>query len=76
MGAEGEVSAKVQSLKVRDIIRRLEGDGWVKVAQKGSHRQFKHRTKPGKVTVAGKPSDDLDAGTYKSILRQADLDEE
>lgn len=63
-------------MKVRDVIRRLEDDGWVKVAQKGSHRQFKHRTKPGKVTVAGKPSDDLDTGTYKSILRQADLDEE
>ena len=63
-------------MKVRDVIRRLEDDGWVKVAQKGSHRQFKHRTKPGKVTVAGKPSDDLDTGTYKSILRQAGLDED
>jgi predicted RNA binding protein YcfA (HicA-like mRNA interferase family) len=63
-------------MKVREIIRRLEDDGWVQVAQKGSYRQFKHRTKPGKVTVAGKPSDDLDIGTYKCILRQAGLEED
>jgi len=58
------------------VIRRLTDDGWVKVAQKGSHRQFRHPTKPGKVTVPGKPSDDLAPGTYKSILRQAGLEEE
>jgi len=54
----------------------LEQDGWVLVAQKGSHRQFKHSTKSGKsgrVTVAGKPSDDLAPGTLNSILRQAGL---
>jgi predicted RNA binding protein YcfA (HicA-like mRNA interferase family) len=45
----------------------------VKVAQKGSHRHFKHPTKPGKVTLPGKPSDDLPEGTYRSILRQAGL---
>jgi predicted RNA binding protein YcfA (HicA-like mRNA interferase family) len=50
-------------------------DGWVQVAQKGSHRQFKHPSKPGKVTVAGEPSDDLPEGTYWSILRQAGLQE-
>jgi predicted RNA binding protein YcfA (HicA-like mRNA interferase family) len=50
-------------MKVRDVIRRLTDDGWVQVAQKGSHRQFKHPTKPGKVTVPGKPSDDLAEGT-------------
>jgi predicted RNA binding protein YcfA (HicA-like mRNA interferase family) len=63
------------SEKVRDIIRRLEEDGWVQVSQRGSHRQFKHPTKPGKVTVPGKMSDDLAPGTLKSILRQAGLEE-
>jgi predicted RNA binding protein YcfA (HicA-like mRNA interferase family) len=62
-------------MKVRDAIRVLEEDGWVQVAQKGSHRQFKHPTKPGKVTVPGAMSDDLRRGTWKSILRQAGLDE-
>jgi predicted RNA binding protein YcfA (HicA-like mRNA interferase family) len=61
--------------KVRDVLRRLANDGWVQVAQKGSHRQFKHALKPGKVTVSGKPSDDLPEGTYRSILRQAGLEE-
>jgi predicted RNA binding protein YcfA (HicA-like mRNA interferase family) len=63
-------------MKVREVIRRLQDDGWIQVACKGSHRQFKHPTKRGKVTVAGKPSEDLDTGTYTSILRQAGLDEE
>jgi predicted RNA binding protein YcfA (HicA-like mRNA interferase family) len=61
-------------MKVREVIRLLANDGWVQVAQKGSHRQFKHPTKPGKVTVPGKMSDDLPTGTYKSILRQAALE--
>jgi predicted RNA binding protein YcfA (HicA-like mRNA interferase family) len=62
-------------MKVRDVIRRLVDDGWAQVSQKGSHRQFKHPTKPGKVTVPSKPSDDLPHGTYRSILRQAGLQE-
>src|SRR6516164_10324671 len=62
-------------MKVRDVIRRLTKDGWVQIAQKGSHRQFKHPIKPGKVTVPGKLSDDLPIGTHKSILRQAGLEE-
>jgi predicted RNA binding protein YcfA (HicA-like mRNA interferase family) len=61
-------------MKVRDVIQLLANDGWVQVAQKGSHRQFKHPTKPGKVTVPGKMSDDLPTGTYKSILQQAALE--
>lgn len=60
-------------MKVRDMLRLLADDGWVQVSQKGSHRQFKHPTKPGKVTVPGKPSDELREGTYRSILRQAGL---
>lgn len=62
-------------MKVRDVIRRLNEDGWVQVSQKGSHRQFKHPAKRGKVTVPGKPSDDLPEGTYRSILRQAGLED-
>jgi predicted RNA binding protein YcfA (HicA-like mRNA interferase family) len=61
-------------MKVREVVRLLLADGWVQVAQKGSHRQFKHGSKTGKVTVAGKPSDDLRQGTLKSILKQAGLE--
>jgi predicted RNA binding protein YcfA (HicA-like mRNA interferase family) len=54
-------------------IRLIEDDGWTLAATKGSHRQFKHPTKPGRVTIAGKPSDDLAPGTLSSILKQAGL---
>jgi predicted RNA binding protein YcfA (HicA-like mRNA interferase family) len=60
-------------MKVRQVIRLLEEDGWYAVRQTGSHRQFKHPTKPGLVTVAGKPSHDLSKKTLASILRQAQL---
>ncbi len=60
-------------LKVRDILKLLAGDGWYQVAQKGSHRQFKHPTKRGKVTVAGHPGKILPPKTEKSILEQAGL---
>lgn len=53
----------------------LEADGWYLVAVKGSHRQYKHPTKAGRVTVAGKPSADLAPGTVGSILKQAGLKE-
>ena len=62
-------------MKVREVIRLLTRDGWVRVAQWGSHRQYLHPTKSGKMTVSGKPSDDMPVGTYKSILRQAGLEE-
>jgi predicted RNA binding protein YcfA (HicA-like mRNA interferase family) len=58
---------------VREIIRLIEADGWVWVATRGSHRQYKHPTKAGRVTVAGKPKDDLAPGTENSILKQAGL---
>ncbi len=51
----------------------LQSDGWALVATRGSHRQFKHTSKPGRVTVPGKPSDDLAPGTLNSILKQARL---
>ena len=60
-------------MKVRDVIRLIENDGWFKVGQKGSHRQYKHPSKRGKVTVPGNMSDEVPPGTLKSILRQAEL---
>jgi predicted RNA binding protein YcfA (HicA-like mRNA interferase family) len=60
-------------MKVREVIKLLEADGWYRVTTKGSHRQFKHRTKSGKVTVAGKLSDEVRKGTLRSIMRQAGL---
>jgi len=60
-------------MKVRDVIRLIEEDGWYLVRTKGSHRQYKHPTKPGLVTIAGHPNDDLAEGTLSSILKQAQL---
>jgi len=60
-------------MKVHEAIRLLERDGWYLHVTRGSHRQFKHPVKPGRVTVAGKPSDDLAPGTLNSILKQAGL---
>jgi predicted RNA binding protein YcfA (HicA-like mRNA interferase family) len=60
-------------MKVREVIRQLEEQGWFLVATRGSHRQYKHPVRPGRVTVAGKPSDDLAPGTLNSILKQSGL---
>lgn len=60
-------------MKVREAIRLIESDGWRLVATRGSHRQFKHAVKAGRVTVPGKPNDDLAPGTMNSILKQAGL---
>jgi len=60
-------------MKVKDIIRLIEDDGWIHVATRGSHRQFKHPIKRGRVTVAGKPSEDMPPGTLNSVLKQAGL---
>lgn len=57
--------------KVIEVLRMLKRDGWLQVAQRGSHRQFKHPTKAGKVTVNGKNSDELDQFTLNSIWKQA-----
>ena len=61
--------------KVRYAIKVVESDGWYFVGQRGSHRHFKHPTKPGKVTIAGHLSTDLNRKTWKSILEQARLSE-
>ena len=58
-------------MKVRDLLKLIQEDGWYQVAQKGSHRQFKHPVKPGRVTVPGREGDEIKEGTWKSIQRQA-----
>jgi predicted RNA binding protein YcfA (HicA-like mRNA interferase family) len=60
-------------MKVRELIKILEEDGWPQVRMRGSHRQFRHPTKTGTVTVAGKPSADIPPGTLASALKQAGL---
>ena len=60
-------------MKVKEAINIIEADGWFKVRQKGSHRQFKHSLKKGLVTIAGKLSNDLPKGTLNSIFKQAKI---
>ncbi len=60
-------------MKVREIIKRITKDGWYKVGQKGSHAQFKHPVKKGRVTVPMKKGD-IAIGTLKSIFKQAQID--
>jgi predicted RNA binding protein YcfA (HicA-like mRNA interferase family) len=60
-------------MTVREIIRMIEADGWQWIATRGSHRQYRHPTKPGRVTVAGHPREDVAQGTQNSILKQAGL---
>jgi predicted RNA binding protein YcfA (HicA-like mRNA interferase family) len=62
-------------MKVRDLIKLIEKDGWYIVVTEGSHRQYKHPEKWGRVTIAGHPGDDLAPGTLNSILKQANLKE-
>ena len=62
-------------MKVSEVLRRLRAEGWVRVKSKGSHRQFKHPDRSGRVTVSGKPSHTIPPGTLKSIFRQAGWDE-
>ena len=61
-------------MKYRDLIRELEADGWRLRNQVGSHQQYKHPIKPGRVTVAGRPNIDVPIGTLKAILKQAGLE--
>jgi len=60
-------------VKVRAVIKLIEADGWEHVTTRGSHRQYRHPIKPGRVTVPGKPSDELHPKTQASILIQAGL---
>jgi predicted RNA binding protein YcfA (HicA-like mRNA interferase family) len=63
-------------VKVRDVLKLLEDDGWYLVRTRGSHRQYKHPTKTGLVTLPGKPGDDLAPGTLNSIFKQTGLKKE
>ena len=63
------------AVKVRDLIRLIESDGWRHVRTTGSHRHFKHATKPNVVTVPGNAGDDVPVGTLKAILRSAAVEE-
>ena len=60
-------------MKVRELVKLVERDGWVQVRMRGSHRQFKHPVKSGTVTVAGKAGVDVPPGTLNNVLKQADL---
>ena len=60
-------------MKVREVLKMLKDDGWFLVTTEGSHRQFKHPAKSGRVTVSGHPRDDIHPKTLKSILTQAGL---
>jgi predicted RNA binding protein YcfA (HicA-like mRNA interferase family) len=60
-------------VKFREIVLLIEQDGWRLSKQRGSHRQYEHPTKPGKVTIAGHPNQDVPKGTAANILRQARL---
>ncbi len=60
-------------MKIRDVIKLIETDGWYLVAMRGSHRQYKHPIKTGRVTIAGHPGDELAPGTLGSVLKQAQL---
>jgi predicted RNA binding protein YcfA (HicA-like mRNA interferase family) len=62
-------------MKIREALRLVEEDGWYLVATRGSHRQYKHPHKPGRVTIAWNLSDDIAPGTLNSILKQAGLKE-
>jgi predicted RNA binding protein YcfA (HicA-like mRNA interferase family) len=63
----------ILAMKVRDIIKLLERDGWYLKQTRGSHRQYKHPMKSGRMTLPGHPNDDLPPGTLNSVLKQAGL---
>lgn len=63
-------------MKIKEVIKKIEKDGWYLVRIKGSHRQYKHPNKMGLVTISGHLRDDLAKGTLNSILKQSGLKEE
>jgi len=60
-------------MKVKDLIKHIESDGWKQVRMRGSHRQYKHQIKLGTVTISGKLSTDVPIGTLNSVLKQSGL---
>jgi predicted RNA binding protein YcfA (HicA-like mRNA interferase family) len=67
------VSQDIKFVKVREVIKLIEDDGWYLARTKGDHRQYKHPVKKGLVTISGNLSDDITKGTLNSILKQAGL---
>jgi predicted RNA binding protein YcfA (HicA-like mRNA interferase family) len=65
-------SAAFAAMKIRAMIKLIEEDGWYLDRTRGSHRQYRHHQKKGVVTIAGKPSDDLAAGTQNRSLNKQD----
>lgn len=63
-------------MKICEIIRIIEADGWRFIRQRGSHRQYRHSVKKGRVTISGHPGDDLTRDIFQSILKQAQIDRE
>ena len=59
--------------KIREVIRMIENEGGYHGDTKGSHKQYKHPVKQGRVTIAGNPGHDMAPGTYNSVLKQAQL---
>lgn len=66
---------RVSGMKIRDVVKLIETDGWYLVRARGSHRQYKHPFRKGLVTIAGRLNDDIAKGTLNSVLRQAGLKE-
>jgi len=62
-------------MKVRDVIKHIRRDGWYLARTRGSHRQFRHPTKPGTVTIAGHPSMEMSEDTLRSVWKQARIGE-
>jgi predicted RNA binding protein YcfA (HicA-like mRNA interferase family) len=60
-------------LKVREVVKIIEEDGWFLVRMKGDHRQFKHAEKSGRVTISGNLGREMPPGTLNSVLKQAGL---
>ena len=61
-------------MKVRNVIRRIEADGWYLLRTRGDHRQYKHPTKKGVVTISGHPGRDMPIGTLLSVFKQAQIE--
>jgi predicted RNA binding protein YcfA (HicA-like mRNA interferase family) len=60
-------------MKVRDVIKLIEKDGWFFVGQEGSHRQYRHAVKKGRVTISGHRSDDMPKKIFNYVLKQSGL---
>ena len=60
-------------MKVREVIKMIEKDGWYLVKTRGDHRQYKHPSKPGRVTISGNLGRDIPPGTLNSVLKQSGL---